>query len=90
MHACLEYFLLIKETLDKMQERIELAQWDNEGDASMAKKLKEATWLLDITYINANYLIKFWRIKQINAYIILFANLKLKKRMQILKYKKIC
>lgn len=38
---------MLKETLDKMQERINLAQWDNDNDPQMIKKIKEMNnmWL---------------------------------------------
>lgn len=32
---------MLKETLEKMQERINLAQWDNDNDPQMIKKIKE-------------------------------------------------
>ena len=36
-------FLLLnlQETLDKMQERIEMTQWNDESDPQMMKKLKD-------------------------------------------------
>jgi hypothetical protein len=37
-----EFARMLRETLDKMQDRIELAQWDNEADPQMMKSLKEA------------------------------------------------
>jgi len=36
-----EFAKMLKETLEKMQERINLAQWDNDNDPSMIKKMKE-------------------------------------------------
>jgi hypothetical protein len=37
-----EFARMLRETLDKMQERIELAQWDNDsGDPQMMKRLKD-------------------------------------------------
>ncbi len=36
-----EFAKMLKETLDKMQERINLAQWDNDNDPQMIKKIKE-------------------------------------------------
>ena len=38
--TCSNYYYS-QETLDKMQERIELAQWNEESDPQMLKKLKE-------------------------------------------------
>ena len=32
---------MLKDTLEKMQERIRLAEWDNDNDPSMIKKIKE-------------------------------------------------
>lgn len=36
-----EFARMLRETLDKMQDRIELAQWDNETDPQMVKQLKD-------------------------------------------------
>jgi gas vesicle protein len=36
-----EFARMLKETLDKMQERVDQAQWDNDTDPYMIKKLKE-------------------------------------------------
>lgn len=36
-----EFAKMLKETLDKMQQRINLAQWDNDNDPQMIKKMKE-------------------------------------------------
>jgi CRISPR/Cas system CSM-associated protein Csm2 small subunit len=36
-----EFAKMLKETLEKMQERINLAQWDNDNDPQMIKKIKE-------------------------------------------------
>jgi hypothetical protein len=36
-----QFAKMLKETLEKMQERINLAQWDNDNDPSMIKKMKE-------------------------------------------------
>eukprot|EP01015_Nassula_variabilis_P021871 TRINITY_DN3947_c0_g1_i2.p2 TRINITY_DN3947_c0_g1~~TRINITY_DN3947_c0_g1_i2.p2 ORF type:complete len:120 (+),score=31.31 TRINITY_DN3947_c0_g1_i2:64-423(+) len=36
-----EFAKMLRETLDKMQERIELAQWENDSDPQMIKKLKD-------------------------------------------------
>ena len=36
-----EFAKMLKETLDKMQQRINLAQWDNDSDPQMIKKIKE-------------------------------------------------
>ena len=36
-----EFAKMLKETLEKMQQRINLAQWDNDNDAQMIKKMKE-------------------------------------------------
>lgn len=36
-----EFAKMLKETLEKMQERINLAQWDNDNDPQMIKKMKE-------------------------------------------------
>ena len=35
----------LKDTLDKMQERIELVQWDSDSDPQMMKRLKDMTGL---------------------------------------------
>lgn len=43
-NTCYKFFFSQKETLDKMQERIELAQWDNENDPQMIKKLKDSSF----------------------------------------------
>ena len=36
-----EFAKMLKETLEKMQERIRLAEWDNDNDPSVIKKIKE-------------------------------------------------
>lgn len=36
-----EFAKMLKDTLEKMQERIRLAEWDNDNDPSMIKKIKE-------------------------------------------------
>ena len=36
-----QFAKMLKETLQKMQERINLAQWDNDNDPQMIKKMKE-------------------------------------------------
>lgn len=36
-----EFAKMLKETLEKMQERINLAQWDNDNDPQMIRKIKE-------------------------------------------------
>ena len=36
-----EFAKMLKETLEKMQQRINLAQWDNDNDPQMIKKMKE-------------------------------------------------
>ena len=44
-----EFAKMLKDTLEKMQERIRLAEWDNDNDPSMIKKIKEMnslSWLL--------------------------------------------
>lgn len=39
-----EFARMLKETLEKMQERIELAQWDNnENEVHMLRRLKDIT-----------------------------------------------
>jgi hypothetical protein len=35
-----EFAKMLKETLEKMQERINLAQWDSDNDPQMIKKIK--------------------------------------------------
>ena len=40
-----EFASMLKETLDKMQERIELAQWDNDSDPQIMKRLKDIAGL---------------------------------------------
>lgn len=32
---------MLKDTLEKMQERIRLAEWDNDNDPGVIKKIKE-------------------------------------------------
>ncbi|CAK92040.1 unnamed protein product (macronuclear) [Paramecium tetraurelia] len=39
----LEFADMLKETLNKMQERIELAQWDNNSDNQVMRNFKEAS-----------------------------------------------
>lgn len=44
---------MLRETLEKMQERIELQQWDNESDPTLLKKMKDLSelysgWLIAI------------------------------------------
>lgn len=36
-----EFAKMLKDTLEKMQERIRLAEWDNDNDPSVIKKIKE-------------------------------------------------
>ena len=36
-----EFAKMLKDTLEKMQERIRLAEWDNDNDPSDIKKIKE-------------------------------------------------
>ncbi len=36
-----EFAKMLKETLEKMQQRIELANWDSEHDPQIVKQLKE-------------------------------------------------
>ena len=36
-----EFAKMLKDTLEKMQERIRLAEWDNDNDPNMIKKIKE-------------------------------------------------
>ena len=36
-----EFAKMLKDTLDKMQQRIDLAQWDNEQDPQIVKQFKE-------------------------------------------------
>lgn len=36
-----EFARMLKETLEKMQDRVELQQWDNESEEKMVKKFKE-------------------------------------------------
>ena len=36
-----EFAKMLKETLEKMQERIRLAEWDNDNDPSMINKMKQ-------------------------------------------------
>lgn len=36
-----EFAKMLKETLEKMQVRINLAQWDNDKDPQMINKLKD-------------------------------------------------
>ena len=35
-----EFARMLKETLEKMQERIEFAQWDQESDANTVNRIK--------------------------------------------------
>lgn len=37
----IEFSRMLRETLEKMQERIELQQWDNESDPQLIKKMKD-------------------------------------------------
>ncbi len=37
----IEFSRMLRETLEKMQERIELQQWDNESDPTLLKKMKD-------------------------------------------------
>lgn len=36
-----QFSKMLRETLEKMQERIELQQWDNETDPHLVKKMKD-------------------------------------------------
>ena len=48
---------MLKETLEKMQERINLAQWDNDNDPQMIKKMKEMNgieWFILSIIIDGN------------------------------------
>lgn len=38
-----EFAEMLKETLNKMQERIELAQWDNNTDSQLMKTMKDGS-----------------------------------------------
>ena len=42
---CSNCVISLKDTLDKMQERIELVQWDSDSDPQMMKRLKDMTGL---------------------------------------------
>ncbi|KAM3146360.1 hypothetical protein pb186bvf_001329 [Paramecium bursaria] len=42
-----EFARMLKDTLDKMQERIHFAQWDNDTDPQIMKKLKEMAGIND-------------------------------------------
>jgi hypothetical protein len=37
----IQFSKMLRETLEKMQERIELQQWDNETDPHLVKKMKD-------------------------------------------------
>jgi len=37
----IEFARMLRETLEKMQERIELQQWDNESDPTLLNKMKD-------------------------------------------------
>lgn len=37
----IQFSKMLRETLEKMQERIELQQWDNESDPQLVKKMKD-------------------------------------------------
>lgn len=37
----IQFSKMLRETLEKMQERIELQQWDNEADPHLVKKMKD-------------------------------------------------
>jgi hypothetical protein len=41
----IEFSRMLRETLEKMQERIELQQWDNESDPTLLKKMKDLSEL---------------------------------------------
>jgi hypothetical protein len=41
----IEFARMLRETLEKMQERIELQQWDNESDPTLLKKMKDLSEL---------------------------------------------
>ena len=41
----IEFSRMLRETLEKMQERIELQQWDNESDPQLIKKMKDLSEL---------------------------------------------
>ena len=41
----IEFSRMLRETLEKMQERIELQQWDNESDSQLIKKMKDLSEL---------------------------------------------
>ncbi len=36
-----QFAKMLKDTLEKMQQRIKLAEWDNDNDPQMIKKMKE-------------------------------------------------
>lgn len=58
-----EFAKMLKDTLEKMQERIRLAEWDNDNDPSVIKKIKEmnsTNWSSIIKQI-LNQLILFYR-----------------------------
>ena len=40
-----EFAKMLKETLEKMQDRINMAQWDSDNDPQMIKKMKEMSGL---------------------------------------------
>lgn len=42
----LEFTKMLKDTLEKMQERINMAQWDNDNDPNMMKRMKEMNGLI--------------------------------------------
>lgn len=41
----IEFARMLRETLEKMQERIELQQWDNESDPTLLNKMKDLSEL---------------------------------------------
>ena len=50
---------MLRETLEKMQERIELQQWDNESDPQLIKKMKDLSELYSSWITEYNMIIKY-------------------------------
>lgn len=48
----IQFSKMLRETLEKMQERIELQQWDNESDPQLVKKMKDLSDIYNWDILN--------------------------------------
>ncbi len=63
-----EFAKMLKETLEKMQERINLAQWDNDNDPQMLKKMKEMSnvWMIGSPFNRPSLTFSLFHVNLVN------------------------